>query len=183
MKNQSLLSPLPHLDRDLLRRDLRQKPALSQVRSRQLRENIADVSPLKCGKGFEGIAVGKGDADVDSSLPSHSARWDHDGATNPEENEQKLTRAQNKVAEGPQKGHKSPMPKADKPRTSADPHQSKRHKFYGDAALVDALDQLCESEGRSRSEIVMRLVKAYLRTKAKKMREAGIKMPAAAITK
>lgn len=70
------------------------------------------------------------------------------------------------------------MPITQTPQRAGSKYEEKRHRFYMEADEAQLFDKACELNGKSRSEVIVRQAKSYIRQNAVKLRRAGIKIPA-----
>lgn len=182
-KSLSLLPPTRNLGSDLLAARSGSKTTSLKLSPAKLRKNVADGTTLKVGQSLQRVAKVAGEADVNPlSARFHVAKRGSLVATNPEKNSQFVAKNRKSVGNWPQSGHIPPMPNAT-PNTQGSRYEEKRHRFYMEADEVALFDKACELNGKSRSEVIARQARSYIRQNVNKLRAAKIKIPAELLAK
>jgi hypothetical protein len=87
------------------------------------------------------------------------------------------------VASGPHFGHSRAMAKRKSTSSHADPHESKRHKFYGPEWVADGIDKLAKrnkdegKRGDNRSKLIVQWAEKAIRENAQALRALGVQIP------
>jgi hypothetical protein len=77
----------------------------------------------------------------------------------------------------PQTGHIQDMQKATPNAPTGSNHEEKRHRFYMDPDELALFDKAAALNNRTRSEIIARQGRSYIKQNLGKLRAAGVKIP------